>query len=199
MSCTGNMLSLPKRIYITGASGSGVTTLGQALAARFNCVHYDIEDFHWVPTNPPFQQRRPPQECLELISACVTRAQTWILSGYLDNWGDALIPLFDLVVFLYVSPDVRIARLRAREERRFGSKALEPGGSLHERHTAFIEWTAHYDHGTKPGRSLSKHNSWLAKLHCPVIRIDGEHGVEQLVMRVLSTYEASNCNRPKTY
>jgi adenylate kinase family enzyme len=42
------------RVHIVGASGSGTTTLGKALAARAGCAHLDTDEFFWMPTEPPF-------------------------------------------------------------------------------------------------------------------------------------------------
>jgi Shikimate kinase len=41
------------RIHILGASGSGTTTLGRALAERLQYPHFDTDDSFWVPTDPP--------------------------------------------------------------------------------------------------------------------------------------------------
>jgi hypothetical protein len=57
--------------------------------------------------------------------------------------GEALEHAFDLVVFLYVPTPIRLARLKLREERRFGKTDPE-----------FLEWAAQYDAGTAEGRSL---------------------------------------------
>ena len=42
------------RILITGAAGSGTTTLGRALAAKLGCAHEDTDTYYWVPTDPPY-------------------------------------------------------------------------------------------------------------------------------------------------
>ena len=39
-----------QRIHILGASGSGTTTLGRALAERLQCRHFDTDDYFWLPT-----------------------------------------------------------------------------------------------------------------------------------------------------
>jgi adenylate kinase family enzyme len=41
-----------RRIHLMGASGSGVTTLGRALAARLALPHHDSDDYFWLPTAP---------------------------------------------------------------------------------------------------------------------------------------------------
>ncbi|MCY1465501.1 hypothetical protein D9M71_836530 [compost metagenome] len=56
-----------KRIYISGASGAGVSTLGAALADRLRVPHIDVDDYYWYPTDPPFEKSRPPEERLVLL------------------------------------------------------------------------------------------------------------------------------------
>src|SRR5207249_3761430 len=54
----------PSRVHIVGASGSGTTSLGGALAARFGHRHLDTDDFFWVRTDPPYREKRPREERL---------------------------------------------------------------------------------------------------------------------------------------
>jgi len=42
-----------QRIHILGASGSGTTTLGRALAERLQYPHFETDDYFWLPTAPP--------------------------------------------------------------------------------------------------------------------------------------------------
>lgn len=103
-----------------------------------------------------------------------------VVSGSLDGWGDRLVPQFRMVAFLRVPTEVRIARLKVREARRFGA-VIEPGGWRHEESQAFIAWAAGYDSGALPGRSLLRHEAWLADLPCPVVRLDGTWPTDALV------------------
>ena len=102
-----------------------------------------------------------------------------------------MIPLFELVVFLWVPTEVRIARLRAREIGDFGAEALAPGGSLHRKHEEFIAWASDYDTGGLDMRSLSRHEAWLAQIPCPAIRFDREWKVESQVARILEELAAA--------
>jgi adenylate kinase family enzyme len=179
------------RVHIFGASGSGTTTLGRALAARVNTVFLDTDDFYWRPTHPPYQEARPRELRLAHLQEAIASHGSWVLSGSLCGWGDPVIPLFQLVVFLRVPTDVRIARLRAREISAFGREALAPGGSLHENHEKFIAWAADYDSGGLDMRSLSRHQAWLARISCPVVRFDGESAVELQVARILEELGAA--------
>ena len=176
------------RIHITGASGSGTTTLGLALCERLGVRHFDTDDYYWLATDPPFVEPVPMPERLEALVADLEAAHAWVLSGSLF-WGDALIPRFDLVVFLLVPTGVRLARLRRREEQAFGREALEPGGRMHENHTAFLEWAASYDDGDLDMRSRARHEAWLRDLPCPVLRLEGETSVEKQVAAVADTIQ----------
>jgi adenylate kinase family enzyme len=175
-----------RRIHVMGASGSGVTTLGRALAQRLAVAHLDTDDFYWLPSDPPYQHKREIPARLQLLRAALSRARgRWVLSGSLDGWGDPLVPLFDLVVFLLVPTDVRVRRLRERELVRYGQEALAPGGLLHEQHHAFLQWAAAYDDATQEGRSRPRHEAWLAGLPCPVLRVEGALSVEEMMSWLL--------------
>jgi adenylate kinase family enzyme len=159
------------RVHIVGASGAGTTTLGRALARRLTCPHLDTDDYFWLPSQPPFQNIRPTVERRTLLGADLARHPGWVLSGSLCGWGDGFIPLFDRVVFLWVPPDVRLARLRARERERYGA-AIAPGGAQHAAYERFMTWAAGYDDGLDvPERCRRLHEQWLAALPCPVQRL----------------------------
>ena len=160
------------RIHVTGASGCGVTTLGRALAVAIGGIALDSDDFYWTPTYPPFQFKRPLDQRLRLLHDALPPDRSWILSGAIDSWGGSLISLFDLVVFLEASTEVRLARLRERERSRLGDQAVAPGGFFHKQHEEFIEWASQYESGVLPGRSRPRHEKWLATLPCPVLRLD---------------------------
>jgi adenylate kinase family enzyme len=157
-----------------GASGAGTTTLGAALGERYAATHLDTDDYFWMPTDPPFEETRPMPERLELLTADLDGASSWALSGSICGWGDPLIQRFELVVFLQVPTELRLARLRDRETMEFGAEALAPGGRMHRNHVEFMEWAAGYDDGDLEMRSLARHTAWLEGLRCPVLRLDGE-------------------------
>jgi adenylate kinase family enzyme len=175
-----------RRIHITGASGAGVTTLGRALADALAIPHHDTDDYFWQPTNPPYQHTREKADRLRLMQEMFLGRAGWVLSGSLDGWGDPLIPYFDLVVFLQTAQTFRLNRLRAREATRFGADAVAPGGWRHQEMEDFIAWASRYDDGDHTVRSLRKHQAWLAKLPCPVLRLDGGRPLPELVENVLA-------------
>jgi len=91
----------------------------------------------------------------------------WVLSGSVVGWGNELISHFDLVVFVQTPRELRLQRLRNREAAHFGADAVAPGGWRHDETESFVEWASHYEDGTREGRNLSKHETWLAA--CPVL------------------------------
>ena len=77
------------RIHILGASGSGVSTLGQALAEQLGCPSVDVDDYFWPPSDPPFQTIRDRQERQALLGADLDPDAPWVVSGSLCGRGDA--------------------------------------------------------------------------------------------------------------
>ena len=175
-----------RRIHITGASGAGVTALGRALAAALALPCHDTDDYFWLPTVPPYRERREIADRLRLMQELFLPRADWVLSGSLEGWGDPLIPLFDLVVFLRAPDAIRLARLREREARRFGADVVAPGGWRHAETEDFIDWASHYEDGTREGRSRERQEAWLAALPCPVLRLDGSRPVADLVAEVVA-------------
>jgi hypothetical protein len=171
----GRAGSPPTRILVLGASGSGTTTLGAALAGHLGWTHLDTDDYFWLPTRPPYQHRRDPPERLALAVRDLQAAGQAVVSGSIGGWGTALEDAFDLVVFLYLPAEVRVDRLRQRETGRYGAADA-----------AFLEWAAQYDAGPPEGRSLAKHTAWLAQRQCPVLRLEEDLSVAERVRRVLA-------------
>ncbi|WP_306029742.1 AAA family ATPase [Stappia sp. MMSF_3263] len=180
------------RIYITGASCAGVTTLGAALAARLSVPQFDVDAYYWLPTEPPFTQKRPPQERLRLIAADMAEAEKakgrgWVLTGSFDGWGDALVEDIDLIAFVTTPTPLRMERLKARERERFGDR-IDPGGDMHEIHVAFADWASRYDEPGFSGRNRARHEAWLVAQTAPVLRLDGSRSVEELVEGVVGQF-----------
>ena len=166
------------RMHILGASGSGTTTLGRALAERLQYPHFDTDSYFWVPTDPPYTQQRERSERAKLLMDDVTAQDAWVVSGSLCGWGDMAIPLFELVVYLAIPHDIRMARLRQRELARFGERIL-PGGDMYEQSQEFLAWAASYDEGGLDIRSRQRHDQWLSTLPCPILCFEGEYTTEE--------------------
>ena len=166
------------RIHILGASGSGTTTLGRALAARLQCPHFDTDDYFWLPTDPPFTTQRERTERAQLLMDDLTAHDAWVLSGSLCGWGDVAIPRLSWSSSYGFPTTVRMERLRRREHARFGERIL-PGGDMYEASQAFLAWAASYDEGGLDIRSRRRHDQWLSTLPCPILCFEGEYSIEE--------------------
>lgn len=72
-----------KRIHILGASGSGTTTLARELSQKINYKHFDTDNFFWVDTLVPFQEKRKVSDRIDLLKTALEHNEKWILSGSL--------------------------------------------------------------------------------------------------------------------
>lgn len=163
------------RVLVTGAAGSGTSTLAQALASQNRAAFLEADNFFWLPTQPPFAQRRPPGPRSALLLDALDKHRSCVVAGSVMGWGTAIEDAFDAIVFLYTPTELRLERLARRETERFG--CVDP---------AFLVWASQYDAGPPEGRSLAKHNAWLAACNCPVVRLDGGLEVAHLLQQLAS-------------
>ena len=167
------------RIHIFGASGAGTTTLGRALASALETQHFDTDDFYWYPTDPPFQRKRPVGTRVDLMEKVFLPRRDWVLSGSLDSWSNGVDHRFTLAIYLTLDTETRLARLRDRE----GWRLQDP--SEREAMESFLTWAAGYDDGLLPGRNRARHAAWSRTLDCPVLRMDSNRPVSNLVHEAL--------------
>ena len=165
------------RIHILGASGSGTTTLAERLCGRLSHAHFDSDDFLW---EKKFTLLKPREERLSSLRARLETAERWILSGAVIDWGNPLIPLFDLVIFVSVPDEVRLERLRRRERERHG-ESIQPGHEKHENFLEFMEWASLYEIEGTDVRSRRQQEEWLEQLGCPVLRVENRGSLEEAV------------------
>ena len=67
------------RVHITGASGTGATKLGMALADRLGVPHLDTDDFYWLPTNLSFMTKRSAAERLTQLLEILASRAGWVV------------------------------------------------------------------------------------------------------------------------
>lgn len=170
------------RVHILGASGSGTTTLARALADRWAVPHADADDYFWIPTDPPFREKRPETERVTLMRDVFVPREAWVLSGSMIGWGDAIIRECDAVIFVTLDPDERMLRLRRREEQRRAGRSDFDEVAWQ----AFLTWARGYDDPAFEGRSRRSHENWLATVEKPMLRLDSAQPVESLVSAVLA-------------
>ena len=138
-----------------------------------------------MPTDPPYTTIRPPEERIALLLPKLGAEPDWVRSGSPIVWGGALEPLYELIVFLRLDHDLRMARLRRREAADFGQR-IAPGGDMARINAEFLEWASSYDAAGPERRSLAQHERWLAARRCPVLRLDSAAPVDALLAAVLA-------------
>lgn len=159
-------------IHILGASGSGTSTLGKEIEDKLNYTQLDVDDYFWMPTDPPFIEKRKREERIKLLMNDILKTKKCVLTGSLCGWGDIFIPFFDLIIEIETPTEKRIERIEKREYERFGNRIL-PGGDMHKAHLEFVEWSKCYDTADISIRSKALHNLWLEDINCKKIVIDG--------------------------
>jgi len=84
-----------QRINVVGTSGSGKTTVGQAIAERLGIPFIELDALAWLPdwTN------RPPEELRSLVERH-TRGDVWVVDGNCGKVRDIVWPRADTVVWL---------------------------------------------------------------------------------------------------
>jgi hypothetical protein len=164
-----------------GASGAGTTTLARAVADHWAVPHADADDYFWVPSDPPYVEKRAEDERLALMEMIFLPREAWVLSGSMLGWGDDAVARCDAVVFLTLDPAERLRRIEARETLRRAGRAFDQVAWA-----AFTEWARGYDDPTFEGRSRVAHEKWLAELDCPVLRLDSAAPTAVLRDEVLS-------------
>lgn len=169
--------------HILGAPGSGVSTLGRALAQHLGYRHLDTDDFHWFTEDElPYRRRRNPDHRRQLLQAALAQDPNWILSGALCGWGDVFIPQFDAVIYLWLPAEIRLERIRARETERYGAARIQNGGDLNGVFEKFCAWAAAYDEADATHlRSRVREKAWLKELSSPVLYMETEATVTSLV------------------
>jgi adenylate kinase family enzyme len=177
------------RVHIFGASGSGTSSLGRAIAVKHDLAFFEADDFFWQPSDPPYQHARERSERQRVLTEALSGSSRWVLAGSVSGWGDAAIPFFDLAVFITTPTLTRLARLRARESERFGMRILEQG-DMYQHHEAFMAWASKYDDGPSEMRSRVRHEAWLSGLPCPIARVEGSLPLDSLCAHVSTAMAA---------
>lgn len=145
----------------------------------------DSDAIYWLPTDPPFTTARPLVARQALLIDRLKANASWVLSGAATTWAGPVERLYDLIIYLKLDPALRMARLRRREQMRYGAR-IAAGGDMAEASAAFLTWAAAYDTAGMEQRSRALHEAWLTSQTAPVLRLDSAAAVPELVDAVRS-------------
>lgn len=174
------------KIYIFGASGSGVSTLGKALSVELTIPYFDSDDYYWLSKDPIFTHKRAPEDRNQTLLQDLRNNESWVLGGPVFTWKEPnLPPKADLIVFLHIPKEIRMKRLKEREFERFGEAIFHD----HERaeiSRKFLEWAADYDENTGiANRTYKSQKEWLKSVNSPVLKLYGDLTIEERTRKVL--------------
>ncbi|RFZ84968.1 adenylate kinase [Mucilaginibacter terrenus] len=172
------------KIQIMGASCAGSTTLGRALSERLDIPYFDTDEYFWETTEVPYTVKRNPAIRNRMLLNDMAQHQSWILGGSVIKWGDVFWTMFDLVVFLYIPADIRIKRLIAREEERYGD-AIYNDPVRAKLFRDFVDWAAEYDNPDFSGRNVKAHRDWLTVASGRKIEISGDTTINERIDMVV--------------
>ena len=159
-------------ILVCGLNGSGKSTLGKALAKKLHFHFIDNEDLYFPKTDPNYIYASPRtrEEVEKLLWSEIRAHENFVFTSVKGDYGETIYPFFQYAVFLDVSKDIRIQRVRNRSFQKFGKRMLI-GGDLHEQEESFFDFVK--------SRSENTVEDWVRSLRCPVVRIDGTKPVEE--------------------
>lgn len=165
-------------IQICGLNGCGKSTVGKALAQRLGFHFIDNENLYFQRTaeNEPYRNERPRHEVERLLMEEVRQHENFVFAAVKGDYGAAILPMYDYVVYLQAPGDARAWRVRNRSFLKFGERMM-PGGDLHEKEEAFFRVVA--------ARKDELVENWLQTLSCPVLRLDGRTPVDENVQKIV--------------
>ena len=180
-------------IAIMGMNGSGKSTLAHAWAKRTGAFEMDVEDYYFpqqrearrqalegeIPAitddEIPFSRSETKEEVQAALLRDMQAHPDFVLAGVTMNWSEEILACIDAAFWVQTPLQVRMERIRRREEMRFGDR-VRPGGDMYEQQKEFREMVQGRDEGIV-GESAGR-------LHCPVILLDGTKTIEENLQKM---------------
>lgn len=132
-------------IMIAGPSGSGKSSLGKIVAEKLGFPYFDVDDYIWKKdTSAPYTQMYSKAEKIRLLKSGIEPYEHFVMAGSMSSFHQAFDDNFEMMVFLYAEPEIRLRRVHKRAMERFGKRILE-GGDLYESHQKFLESNRRYE------------------------------------------------------
>ena len=164
-------------IIIIGPSGSGKTTLGKIAAQKLGYPYFDVDDYIWKQnTDSPYTQMYTRDEKISRLSNDIAPYEHFVMAGSMSLFHYAFDEMFEMMVLLYVSPDIRIERVHKRAIERFGERVLE-GGDMYEAHMRFLNDNRRYEEDGSP--NMREQKEWMENMSCVKIELDGAAELEK--------------------
>ncbi len=177
-------------IAIVGLNGAGKSTLAHALAKEIGYFEMDVEDYYFPEQRTsrqnalenqsllkteylgelPYSMPRTKAEVQEQLLKDIEKHSKFIISGVTMNWCEEILSRIDIVFWIQTPTEVRVERVKEREERRFGERVLE-NGDMYLQQVEFRKMVA--------DKKLETVEKSIAELKKPIIVLDGMVSVEK--------------------
>ena len=116
------------------------------------------------------------------------------MGGSIFRWGENVFPDFDLVVYLWIPPQIRMERLKKREFERYGNVIYTDPDRI-KQFEDFMEWAADYDNNTGiASRNFQAHENWLNSIDFHILKISGDLTLQQRIDLIIE-----NINKKPLY
>ena len=177
-------------IMIAGPSGSGKSSLGKIVAEKLGFPYFDVDDYIWKKDTPePFTQMYSKAEKISRLSGDIEPCEHFVMAGSMSSFHQAFDDQFELMVFLYAGPEIRLQRVHSRAIERFGERILE-GGDLYESHRKFLESNRRYETDGSP--NLNEQKKWIKNLPCAKIELNGTNSLESNAEIIVEKWNKMN-------
>ena len=177
-------------IMIAGPSGSGKSSLGKIVAEKLGFPYFDVDDYIWKKDTPePFTQMYSKAEKISRLSGDIEPCEHFVMAGSMRSFHQAVDDKFELMVFLYAGPEIRLQRVHSRAIERFGERILE-GGDLYESHRKFLESNRRYETDGSP--NLNEQKKWIKNLPCAKIELNGTNSLESNAEIIVEKWNKMN-------
>lgn len=134
------------RLFITGPTGSGKTTLAKKITTQTGIPLYSLDDIHWV-RHSDGDQRRPEDERTALLSRIV-KQDVWIIEGVQFKWSDSAMERAHHIIILDLPRWHNLALIGKRFIKRRFSRKFDRRGTLAALREE-LEWSKDYYHGER--------------------------------------------------
>lgn len=166
-------------IMVFGANGSGKTTLACELSRALKFRHMDVEDYYFEKSDIFYENPRTKDDVVNLMLADIEKYDSFVLSGVTGDYGERIVSMYRLAVFLSAPIEVRMERIRKRTIDKHGERAL-PNGDMYENQKRFIEFAR--------TRDLSVIDRWANTLTCPIVYLDSTKPISENIRKVINAY-----------
>jgi thymidylate kinase len=133
----------------------------------------------------PYSNSRSKREVQTALLEEVKAHPDFILAGVNMNWCEEILSRIEFAFWVKAPLEKRLERIRYREEKRFGERALR-GGDMYEQQEEFRKVVA-----SREEKSLEE---CVQKLSCPVVVLNGTLPVEHNIKKIREYINGQECS-----